>query len=289
MPFDDSVFEVKGEEDFDIRVVAASSDHAVVVDFWAEWCAPCLVLGPVLEKVVHGFAGKIRLAKVDVQKNQALAEKWQIQGIPAIKVFRDGKVVKNLVGALPESELRRELSDVIPSEADECVAEGEKLEEEGNFEESAANYRRALDMQPTHPWATIGLARIAMGRGDHDVARELAAAVAQSSGEPEAADGILAMIAFWEGCKEVGGRQAIDERLGAEPDNLDLMFGLACCLAREKDYPTALEQFLKVIEKEKHYREDAAKKAMVGIFGIVGQSSELAGEYRERLARLLYS
>ena len=289
MPLDDLVSEVKGEEDFDRRVVAASSDHVIVVDFWAEWCAPCLVFGPVLEKVVHGFAGKIRLAKVDVQENQALAERWQIRGIPAVKVFRDGKVVKDLVGALPESELHRELSDVIPSEADKCVTEGDRLEEEGNLEEAAANYRRALDMQPTHPRAMIGLARIAMGRGDHDTARKLAEAVTPSSSEREAADGILALIAFWEGCEEADGRQAIDERLGAEPDNLDLVFGLACCFATEKDYPAALEQFLKVIEKEKHYREDAAKKAMVGIFGIVGQRSELADEYRERLTRLLYS
>jgi putative thioredoxin len=285
----DIVFKVKDEKDFETRVVAASSDHVVVVDFWAEWCAPCLFLGPVLEKVIHGFAGKARLAKVDVQENQDLAERWQIRGIPAIKVFRHRKVVKDLVGALPESELRRELSEVIPSEADECVAEGERLEEEGNLEEAEAHYRKALDMQPAHPWATTGLARIAMGRGDLDAAKDLAQAVAQSSGEPEAAAGILTMLAFREGCKEAGGRQAIEERLGEEPDNLDLMFGLGCCLARQENYPAALEEFLGVIEREKHYREDAAKKAMVGIFAIVGHRSELASKYRERLSRVLYS
>ena len=281
--------DIKGEEDFAARVEAASAQRVIVVDFWAEWCAPWKVLGPVLDKVVRSYAGKAVLAKVNVDENQALAAKWRIRGIPAVKVFKGGKVVKELVGALPESELQRELSEVMPSAADDLVAEGQGLEKDDKPEEAEARYRKAIAVRPDHPPATVGLARIALSEGDYDAARKLAESVDQAAPQREEAEGILAILSFSERCAKAGGRAAIDERLAAEPDNLDVAFSLACCLAADKDYRAALDQFLKVIEKEKHYQDDAAKKTMVSIFGIVGQRSELADEYREKLTRLLYS
>ena len=150
-------------------------------------------------------------------------------------------------------------------------------------------YRKAIALRPGHPSATVGLARIAFGNGDYDAARKLAEAVDQLTPQREEAEGILAILSFSERCAKAGGRAAIAARLGKEPDNLDLAFSLACCLAAAKDYRAALNEFLAVIEKDKHYRDDAAKKAMVSMFGILGQRSELADEYREKLARLLYS
>jgi len=284
-----NVLDIKGEDDFAKRVEVASAERAVVVDFWAEWCAPCRVLGPVLERVVESFAGKAVLAKVNVDENQALAAKWQIRGIPAVKIFKGGKVVKDLVGALPESELRRELSEVVPSEADDIAADARRLEEDGEFIEAADRYRRALALRPGHPSATIGLARIAFGNGDYEEARELAEAIDLLAPEREDAEGILAMLGFSEACRDAGGKTAIEERLAREPENLDLVFGLGCCLAAARDHRAALDQFLAVVERDKHYSDDAAKKAMVSVFGMVGQRSELADEYREKLTRLLYS
>ena len=283
------VYEIHGEEDFAARVEAASTDHVVVVDFWAEWCAPCKMLGPTLERVVADFGGKAVLAKVNIEENEALAVKWGIRGIPAVKVFRNGAVIKDLVGALPENELRRELSECIPSDADEIVEEGRLLEQAGRTDEAAAFYRQAVAMQSDHPGATVGLARIAFRAGDTGEARQLAEAVAASEPEREEAEGILALMEFSERCAQDGGRTAIEARIAATPDDIDLAFGLACCLAAEQQYETALEQFLRVVEKDKHYKEDAAKKAMVSIFAIIGQRSALADDYRDRLMRILYS
>ena len=281
--------DIRGEEDFAARVEAASAHRVVVVDFWAEWCAPCKVLGPVLEKVVESFADKAVLAKVNVDENQALAARFHIRGIPAVKVFKEGKVIKDLVGALPEGELRRELSEAIPSEADDLAADGRSFEEDGKLTDAADRYRQALTLSPGHPSATVGLARIAFAKGEYEQARELAESVDRSAPQREEAEGILAILEFSKRCRDAGGEAAIEERLAKEPKNLDLVFGLGCCLAAARDYRAALEQFLAVVEKDKHYSDDAGKKAMVSVFGMVGQRSALADEYREKLTRLLYS
>jgi putative thioredoxin len=285
----DEGVEIRGEADFDARVTAASAQRVVVVDFWAPWCAPCLALGPALEKVVRSFGEKAMLVKVNVDENQVLAAKWNIRGIPAVKVFKSGKVVKELVGALPETELRRELSSVIPSESDEIVAEGDRLAGNGDVRAAEASYRKALDVEPGHAGASVRLARMAFEKSDLVEARRLAESVSASANERGDAEGILASIDFAEKCEEAGGRHAAEKQVEMEPGSLDARYGLACCLAAEKRYEEALTHFLAIMEKDRRYREEAAKKAMVRIFAIVGQRSPLADEYRERLVRVLYS
>jgi len=289
MENEEHVFDVHTEEEFERLVIAASSEHVVVVDFWAPWCAPCRTLGPVLEKVVQSFHGKAVLGKVNIDENQSLARKWRIRSIPAVKIYKSGKVVKEFIGALPENELRRELSSMIPSEADELVAEGDKLAQQGDIKGAEGCFRKAIAVETGHPSAAVRLARIAFDNGNYEEVRELAESVSGSADEHEEAEGILARIDFSERCKKEGGRVTLGKRLAKEPENLDLMYALACCLASEKKHKDALDHFLKIIEKDKHYQDDAAKTAMVRIFSIVGQRSELADEYRERLTRQMYS
>ncbi len=283
------VFDIKNEDDFERRVTAASSDRAVVVDFWAPWCAPCRLLGPALENVVRSLGGKAALAKVNVDENQGLAAKWNVRGIPAVKVFKSGKVVKELVGALPEAELRRELSRIIPSEADELVGEADRLAQEGNTRAAEDGYRKAIGVEPGHAAASVRLARIALEKSDVVAAKRLAESVGLSAPEREEAEGLLAVIGFAEECQKAGGRPAAEAQVKAQPDSLDARYRLACCLAAEKRYEEALGHFLAVVELDRHYNDDAAKKAMVRIFAIVGQRSRLADDYRERLTRMLYS
>src|SRR3954465_5264328 len=160
-PETQAVFDV-GEADFEQRVLERSRELPVVVDFWADWCGPCKQLTPVLEGAATARAGKVELAKVDVDQNRGLQSAFRIQGIPAVKAFKDGRVAAEFTGALPPAEVERFFDALVPSEADELAGSGE----EGDL-------RRALELDPSHPTARRELAKLLLGRGDTDEAVEL--------------------------------------------------------------------------------------------------------------------
>src|SRR5689334_3331665 len=167
------------DSNFQSEVIDRSHALPVVVDFWAEWCGPCRQLGPVLERAVAARAGKVELAKVDVDANPVLAQTYSIQSIPAVKAFRDGRVAAEFLGAQPPVAVERFLDSLVPSEADALVAQGD--------EESL---RRAVELEPARADAALPLAKILHGRGDVDGALALVRGVPGSF----AADGLAARI-----------------------------------------------------------------------------------------------
>ena len=174
------VFDVD-ERDFDQRVVERSREVPVVVDFWAAWCAPCRALGPALERAASAREGRVELAKVDVDRNQRLAQSFRVQGIPAVKAFRDGSVADEFTGALPPAEVERFFDSIVPSEADRlaegAVASGDE-----------AALRRALELDPSHAEAARALGRLLLARGD----AEGALGVLEAVGDDFAAAGLAA-------------------------------------------------------------------------------------------------
>ena len=272
---------------FEARVVAASSKTPIVVDFWAEWCAPCRVLGPILERVVASYEGRALLAKVNVDKDPQTAARYGVQSIPAVKVFRDGRIAAEFVGALPESEVARILRAVLPSPADEPVSEGDRLLEKGRVADAEASFRKALEADPEHAGALLRLCTLAIERGDAEHAREALSRIEESAPEHGAARAALARIEFGERCRQKGGRPACEERVARNPADAEARYDLACCLASDSDYERALEEFLKVVSTDRSLREQA-RDAMVRIFALVAPDSELAGAYRRKLASALY-
>jgi putative thioredoxin len=154
-----NVIEV-GESTFERDVLARSHEVPVVVDFWAAWCGPCRVLGPTLERLAGEAAGDWVLAKVDVDANPQLAAAFGIQGIPAVRAFKDGRQVAEFVGALPEEHVARWLAELGPSPAEVAVAEGQEAEARGDVTAARDSYRRALQEEPGHATARSALERI---------------------------------------------------------------------------------------------------------------------------------
>ena len=245
------------EQEFQDKVIERSKQVPVVVDFWAEWCGPCRTLGPALEKAVRERNGEIELAKVDTDRNPRIARDFQIASIPAVKAFKDGKVVAEFIGAIPPARIEAFLNEIVPSQAD-------RLAESGDEE----SLRKALELDPRHAGAAIGLGRILLGRGENDEALEALGPFPHDF----IADGLAARAEL----------SAAENGSGA--DELRAAFS-----AWDDGEPgEALEKLQAVLGSEQDPdRKDQLRRVMVAIFTELGADHPLAREHRRRLAAAL--
>jgi putative thioredoxin len=245
------------ESTFQTAVIDRSRTVPVVVDFWAEWCGPCRQLGPAIERAVEARAGKIELAKVDVDSNQMLARTYRIQSIPAVKAFKDGKVASEFVGALPPAQIERFLDSLVPSETDALVAAGDEQ-----------SLRRAVELEPSRADAAVPLARMLHQRGEHDEALKLLASVPGSF----AAEGLSSRIRLEQAASHGNG----------VPD-----LGDAFAALDADETERALELLIDAISTADGARDDI-RRVVVGILDELGVDSPLARDARRRLASALY-
>jgi putative thioredoxin len=245
------------EQEFEAKVIERSKEVPVVVDFWAEWCGPCRTLGPALEKAVTERNGEIELAKLDTDRNPQIAMKYEIASIPAVKAFKDGKVVAEFIGAVPPARIEAFLNEIVPSEA-------ERLAESGDED----SLRKALELDPRHAPAAIGLGRLLLGRGEADQALE----TLRPFPHDFLADGLAARA-------ELSASEN-----GASSDELQKAFAAW----DDGDPGDALEQLQSVLADEQDpERKDMLRRVMVAIFTELGADHPLAREHRRRLAAAL--
>jgi putative thioredoxin len=281
-------FDVSTAE-FQEKVVAASQHVPVLVDFWAEWCAPCRQLKPVLEKLAAEYGGRFLLAKVNSDQNQELAGQCGVRGIPNVKAFVGGHLVDEFTGALPEAQVRAFIDKLLPSPAEPLRIAAQEARAKGEPDVACSLLADALQLDPTNEAAQLDLAEIQLDQQQLDTARTLLDALehkARDTSRLKALQARLKLVAAGGGADTA----ALQARITANGDDLEARLQLANALALTGDYRPALEHLLAIVRRDRKWQDEAARKAMLDLFTLLGgdaQFDDLVREFRIALARTL--
>ena len=277
---------------FMVDVVEASRQQPVLVDFWAPWCGPCRQLTPLLEKVVTAAKGAVKLVKINVDENPGFAGQLRVQSIPAVFAFKDGQPVDGFMGALPESQLKAFIDRLVgdaggPSaDVEALLAQAAESVALGDVGGAAQAYAQILSLEPENLKAIAGLARCYLVNGDAERATEVLDMAPAGANDPDLTAVRAALALAAKGGAETA---ALERRLQADPSDHQARFELAQARAAQGDFAAASDQLLQIIEKDRTWNGDAARKELLTVFEAAGLSSDIAKAGRRRLSAILFS
>lgn len=276
-------------------VIEPSRSVPVIVDFWATWCGPCVQLGPALERAVTAAQGKVRLVKIDVDKNQQLAAQMRIQSIPAVFAFVDGQPVDGFMGALPESQIKQFIdrltggADAVAEQVAELMAEAQEALELNNPAGAAESFAQILQYDPENVKAFAGLARAQLLLGDPEgAAATLEMVPDNKASDPEVAS-VRAALELAANPVDTSEIDRLQAAIASDVNDHQSRFDLALALNGAGRRDEALEQLLTIVRTDRTWNDDGARRQMVQFFEAWGPKDELTLAGRRKLSSLLFS
>lgn len=264
--------------DFGKEVIEESYKIPVLVDFWAQWCGPCRILGPTLEKLAKQAEGRWILRKLNVDEHQDISLKYQVRGIPAVKLFKNGNVIAEFTGALPEIQVSNWLKSNIPSENDDKAGRALLFLENGNLPKAKALLEDILKNEPNHAISAFFLGKILLFNEPDSAMKYFSV----SEKNPE----FLTESVYFKKLAQLISSGRKKENFADSPVKGIFLDGIDALTKRE--FSRALEKFIEVIMKNKNYENESAREACIAIFYYLGQDHELTKRYRRRFDMALY-
>jgi putative thioredoxin len=275
-------------ETFQSVVLDGSHQRPVLVDFWADWCAPCRQLMPMLAKLAQEYGGQFLLAKVDTEAEQALAMQFGIRSLPTVQLFKDGRAIDQFMGALPEGQVRAFLERHIPNEADRHIAAARALMAKPDIAGAQAQLDAAAELGADDQKLFLPRAELLAARGALD---ELSATLEHTPIElvdhPDV-KALHARLLFDRALAGAPDLPTLETQLAADESNSQVRYQLAARQFLSGQHEAAFDQLLTLMQKDRNYGEDAARKAILMGFELLGPDHPLVTKTRGRLSRLLY-
>ncbi len=268
-------------------VLRGSQSRPVLVDFWAAWCAPCRMLMPLLEKLANEYQGQFIVAKVNSDEQQQLAQQYGVRSLPTVKVFRNGQVVDEFVGAQGEGTIRALLERHIVRESDRVHQSALQALETGDVSRALALLEQAHAMDPQRAPIALDLARLLAEQGQTERAEGILNALPESARTSAEVAGLLAQLEFYREASALPETAELEAAVAADPKDYQALYNLAVARIVEGDYTGAMDNLLTLMQRARSFKDDLARKTLLKLFDMLGDDPAVA-TYRRKMFALLH-
>lgn len=276
-----------GQQEFDRLVLQRSHEVPVLVDFWAAWCGPCQMLMPLLAKLAEDYAGKFFLAKVNTDVEQGLATQYGVRSLPTVKLFKNGQIVDDFMGVQPEHTIRALLDRHIPRPSDAMIDKAVAAYRAGNPGEATQQLGQVLQAEPANDRARLELASVHTAQGKLDEAAALLDGLSTEAKSDPRTTALRRRLEFARVTAAAPPVAELEKTVSTNPDDCPARYQLAAARVLAGDYERALPELLEIVRRDRKFGDDAGRKAMLGVFGLLGNSGELVKKYRALLSNAL--
>ena len=276
------------ESNFETEVIKKSHQVPVLVDFWADWCAPCKMLVPVLAKLAADYGEQLQIAKVNTDLERGLAQRHAIRSLPTLHLYRNGEVVEEVLGAQPESTLRALIEAYLVRTSDKTLQEALTRAATGDRAQALQLLEQARQEDPENPRVPLELARLYIEDGQFENATGILEALPHEVRESDSAKGLQRLVEFASTAAAGVDADTLVKRLDDNPADSEARFQLASRQVVNADYDAALDNFLELLKRDRGFADGAAQRGLLTVFSLLGEDDARVGAYRRRMFTLLH-